>query len=126
MIVNYRQDLAANETRVTCAEELTVNEKQMQRLKKDEQFMLEQERQRQVKTQVRGDDKLSDTAIVEYVTKSFQARTKIPTEWKHLIQQVCSANIGSIARACGSLELLYRRTLDHAEELREIDDFRKM
>ncbi len=69
---------------------------------------------------------LSDAAVTEYVTKSFQKRTKIPKEWKHLIQQICSANCDAIALACGSLELTYRRTLEHAEELREIDDWRKM
>jgi len=68
----------------------------------------------------------ADAAIVERVTRVFQAKTRIPKEWKHLIQQVCSANIHAIALACGSLELAYRRTLDHAEELRELDNWREM
>jgi len=69
---------------------------------------------------------LADAAIVEYVTKSFQKRTKIPKEWEHMIQQVVAANCHAIALACGSLELTYRRTLDHAEELKELDNWRKM
>ena len=56
------------------------------------------------------------------MTRSYQKRCKIPEEWKHLIEQVVSTNVSAISKACGSLELVYRRTLAHAEELKEIDN----
>jgi len=69
---------------------------------------------------------LANAALVEYVTKSFQKRTKIPKEWKQMINEIVSPSIHAMATSCGNLELVYRRTLNHAEELRKIDDFRKM
>ena len=66
--------------------------------------------------------KLADAAIVETVVRSFQKRTKIPKEWKHMITEIVSPNINACATACGNLELIYRRTLAHAEELRDLDD----
>jgi len=64
---------------------------------------------------------LANAQVVYYVTKIFTARCKIPSEWSHMIQEIVSQNISAIAHGVGNLELVYRRTLGHAEELRELD-----
>ena len=63
----------------------------------------------------------SRAEVNDIVLRHHYSACKIPKEWQHMIKDIVSNQMSALSESLGNLELCYRRTLQHAEELREME-----